>query len=109
LLIVLFTCALSNLFSQVVSKDELINYFDNATQLDPIEGLWSLNVIRTLHFYEDIMVQETEEILSEWGIKQVNKLRFEVINIGEGSSGDTEHIDAYFESSAIDGFYTYRC
>ncbi|MBR9831031.1 trypsin-like peptidase domain-containing protein [bacterium] len=109
ILIVLFTCSLNNLFSQVVSKVEMINYFDSEKQLDPIEGLWSLNVIRTLYYHDDVIAQETEEILSEWGIKQVNKLRFKVINIGEGSPEDNENFDAYFESSAIDGFYSYRC
>lgn len=97
-----------SLFSQSTSKNSMINYIDNTKNLDPIEGLWSLNVIRTLYFYEDILQQETEEVRSEWGIKRYDKLRFKVIDIGERSKEDKGNFEAYFESSVIDGFYTYK-
>jgi S1-C subfamily serine protease len=86
-----------------------MNYFDNAKNLDPIEGLWSLNVIRTLYYYNDIVTQETEEVRSEWGIKRYDNLSFRIIDIGKGSSNDKSGFEAYFESSAINGFYTYKC
>lgn len=98
-----------NLFSQTTTKSELMNYFDNAKKLDPIEGLWSLNVIRTLYYFNNIIGQETEEIRSEWGIKRYDNLSFKVIDIGEGNPTDIGESEAYFESSAIDGFYTYKC
>ncbi len=98
-----------NSFSQITSRSSLIDYFDNAQGLDPIEGLWSLNVIRTLYYYDEIIAQETEEVRSEWGIKRNDKLSFKVIDIGEGASDDKGSFEAYFESSAINGFYTYKC
>lgn len=98
-----------NLFSQVESKSELIKYLDNQNNLDPIEGLWSLNVVRTLYYYNQIVRQETEEVRSEWGIKRYDNLSFKVINIGESAYDDKGSFEAYFESSAINGFYTYKC
>ncbi len=108
-LIVIFSIFLVfNSFSQITSKSSLINYFDSAQSLDPIEGLWSLNVVRTLYYFDDIIGQETEEVRSDWGIKRFDKLKFKVINIGEGSNEDKGDFNAFFESSAIDGFYTYK-
>lgn len=104
----LILLALNNLFSQVTSKNELISYFDNTKNLDPIEGLWTLNVINTLYYYDDIIEQSTDEVRSEWGVKRVDKLTFKIINIGEGSEGESDFL-AYFERSAINGFYTYKC
>lgn len=99
-----------NSFSQITSKNELIKHFDVTNNLDPIEGIWSMNVVRTLYYYDDIVTQESEEILSEWGIIKYDDLRFKVIDIGEGSRFDKKgDFEAYFESSAIEGFYTYKC
>lgn len=97
-----------NSFSQITSKSSLISYFDNAQSLDPIEGLWSLNVVNTLYKNGYIIGQETEEVRSEWGIKRLDKHKFKVINIGEGADNDKGDFNAFFESSAIDGFYTYK-
>ena len=98
-----------NLFAQVESKNVFVKYLDNTKKLDPIEGLWSMNVVRTLYYYDQIVAQEIEEVRSEWGIKRYDNLSFKVINIGEGSSDDKGSFEAYFESSAINGFYTYKC
>ncbi len=97
--------------SQSISKNELINYFDNESDLDPIEGLWTLNSVNTLYYKNQISNQEINQVYSEWGIKRYDKLSFKVIDIGEGSEQDkepTRDFDAFFESSAIDGFYTYK-
>lgn len=107
--ITLLILSLSSLFSQNIIKSELINYFDNAQKLDPIEGLWSLNVVRTLYYNDDVIGKETEEVRSEWGIKRFDKLSFKVIDIGEDSKTDKGDFEAYLESSAIDGFYIYKC
>jgi len=109
LTITLLIFVVCNSFSQIESKSDLVSYYDNAQSLDPIEGLWSLNVIRTLYYYDQIQAQETEEVRSEWAIKRFDKLSFKVINIGEGSETDKDDFEAFFESSAIDGFYTYKC
>jgi len=106
---ILFTIILTGqIFSQNSAKTRLLEYYDNTEKLDPIEGLWSLNVIRTLYYYDEIITQETEEVRSEWGIKRHDKLSFKVIDIGEKSKTDKGSFEAYFESSAIDGFYTYK-
>ena len=99
---------------QSFSKSELIKYFDdNSRVLDPIEGLWTLNSITTIYKNNEIVYEKSSPILSEWGIKRFDKLSFKVIDIGEGSeqSGgkETENdFEAFFESSAVDGYYTYK-
>lgn len=99
----------STLMSQELrDKSSLTNYFDNQSSLDPIEGIWTLNVVRTLYFNNDIVGTQTEEIFSEWAVVRENKLRFKVLDIGEGSKEDKEFY-AYFETTAIDGLYTYKC
>lgn len=108
--IVLIVLTGYNLFAQTNSKSDLINYFDNAKSLDPIEGIWTVNVVRTYFYFDEKIGQDSEEFLSEWGIKRNDKLGFKVINIGEGSRFDAKgDFEAFFESSAIDGFYTYKC
>jgi S1-C subfamily serine protease len=108
--IVLIVLTGYNLFAQTNSKSDLINYFDNAKSLDPIEGIWTVNVVGTLYSIDEKIGQDSEEFLSEWGIKRNDKLGFKVIDIGEGSRFDAKgDFEAFFESSAIDGFYTYKC
>jgi S1-C subfamily serine protease len=108
LLITLLAFSIGNSFSQNTLKSELIDYFDNSQNLNPIEGLWSLNVIRTQYHYDEIVGQDSEEIRSEWGIKRYDKLSFKVINIDEGGEDDGNW-EAYFESSALQGLYAYKC
>jgi len=99
---------------QPLSKSELIKYFDdNRAVLDPIEGLWTLNSITTVYKNQQIVYKKAAPLLSEWGIKRLDKLSFKVIDIGEGSEQSREKetandFEAFFESSAIDGFYTYK-
>lgn len=112
ILILLFIPLLT--LGQSLSKSELIKYFDdNSRLLDPIEGLWTLNNTLTIYRNNKIVYQNSNPVLSEWGIKRFDKLSFKVMDIGEGSeqSGgkETENdFEAFFESSAIDGYYTYK-
>lgn len=106
--IAFFLVFITNAFSQSENKEALINYFDNAKNLDPIEGIWSLNVVNTLTYNNQIIMRDTDEVLSEWGIKRDDKLMFKVKDLGVGSRSEIGSFSAYFESSAIDGFYTYK-
>ena len=95
-------------FGQNNLKNNLVDYFDTSTSLDPIEGLWTLN--STLKVYNekgDIIYNKFSEVLSEWGVVRHDKLSFKVIDIGEGQKKDN-NFEAFFESTAINGFYTYK-
>lgn len=99
---------------QNLSKSELIKYIDeNSRLLDPIEGLWTLNSTTTIYRNNKIVYKQSDPILSEWGIKRFDQLSFKVIDIGEGREGrdgkeTANDFESFFESSAVDGFYTYK-
>lgn len=99
-----------SLNAQVRRNEGLINYLEQASNLDPIEGIWTLNVVRTLSMNGAVVGEETEVMLSEWVVLRKDKFRFEVIDIGAGSRYDKgQKFTAYFESTARPGVYTYRC
>jgi S1-C subfamily serine protease len=108
---ILYTLALLICFSafgQNKFKNNLIDYFDTSKSLDPIEGLWTLN--STLKVYNnkgDIIYNNFTEVVSEWGVVRYDKLSFKVMDIGEGQKKEN-NFEAFFESSAIKGFYTYK-
>jgi S1-C subfamily serine protease len=111
---IVLTISLLLIYSTLLSQEfrdkvNITNYFDSQSNLDPIEGIWTLNVVRTLYFNNEIVGTETEEILSEWTVVRENKLRFKVVDIGEKSKEDDGEFYAYFESTSIDGLYTYKC
>ena len=57
-------------------------YFDKRiNNLDPIEGIWSLNVERTLYFYDSIIHKDYEEMRSEWAIAYNNETKFKVYGL----------------------------
>lgn len=110
ILTLLITLSIYNVFGQCLSgKMAFIDYFDK-NSIDPIEGIWTLNVERTLYFNGQVVSKETEEMRSEWAIIKLDKFTFKVCDIGESekSSGSTD-FSAVFEKTAIDGFYTYKC
>jgi len=97
--------------SDNVYKAKMLSYFDiNIENLEQIEGIWSLNVIRTLTYNGQIIGKETEEIRSEWAVIRSSKLSFKVCDIGKAENEKgAKDFEAYFEKTAIEGFYTYKC
>lgn len=90
-------------------KERFIHYLDSSEALDPIEGIWSLNVINTLFDKEGkVLGQSIDESRSEWAIKRVDKLRFNVYDIGKSGKNQLK-FHAYFETTAIEELYTYTC
>ena len=62
-------------------------YFDKRiNNLDPIEGIWSLNVERTLYFYDSIIHKDYEEMRSEWAIAYNNETKFKVYGLERSRS-----------------------
>lgn len=92
------------------TRKEIIRYLDkNKAHLDPIEGIWSLNVINSLYDKRgNVVKQSFDENRSSWAIIKVDKLRYKVVDIGEAPP-DSKDFDAYFESTALPGLYTYKC
>ncbi|MCS6974170.1 MAG: hypothetical protein NZM13_06765 [Cyclobacteriaceae bacterium] len=92
------------------TRKEIIRYLDkNKDRLDPIEGIWSLNVINSLYDKRgNVVKQSYDENRSSWAIVRVDKLRYKVVDIGEDAP-DSHGFDAYFESTALPGIYTYKC
>lgn len=80
-------------------------YFDKRiNNLDPIEGIWSLNVERTLYFYDSIIHKDYEEMRSEWAIAYNNETKFKVYGLEKEAD-----FSAFFEKTAVEGFYNYSC
>jgi len=92
-------------------KDSLINYFDKQIdKLDPIEGIWVLNVEGTLYRNDSVIGNHFEEFRSEWAIKKDNENRFKVLNIdGAENEEHSTDFEAFFEKTAINGLYNYSC
>jgi|ERR1035437_1212426 hypothetical protein len=92
-----------------MNKDSVIKYLDIHKNLNPIEGIWTLHVVRTL-FTEKDSIEETQYMRSSWAVLRENGKRFRVIDIG-GAEKDTDATDfkAYFEATSTDGLYSYRC
>lgn len=107
-LISLITCTT---MSQVALKrDSVINYLNRQGNLDPIEGIWTLHVVRTLYQGKDSITQETQYMRSEWAIIELNEAKFQVVDIGsaENEKGATDFI-AYFLKTNTKGNYIYKC
>jgi hypothetical protein len=90
-------------------KDSVIKYLDTHKNLDPIESIWTLHVVRTL-FTEKYSIEETQYMRSSWAVLREDGKRFQVIDIG-GAEHETDATDfkAYFEATTIIGIYSYRC
>ena len=101
----------NNFAQDLTTKDSLVNYFgDHHNNLDPIEGLWVLNVETTLYHNDSIIRNQTEEFRSEWAVVKKNSIQFEVLNIGGAETEENAtNFDAYFERTAVKGLYTYEC
>jgi len=99
-----------NLLAQnTMNKDSVIKYLNTHKNLDPIEGIWTLHVVRTLFLKQD-SIEETQYMRSSWAVLRVNRKCFQVIDIG-GAELETDATDfkAYFKATSTVGIYSYKC
>jgi hypothetical protein len=93
-----------------MNKDIVIQHFKNNNSLDPIEGLWTLHVVRTLFQNNDSIAEETQYMRSQWAVLKSENNRFKVINIGEAEKeNNATDFEAYFQKTKSTGLYTYKC
>ena len=92
-------------FNHVKTKEEMMDYFSkNKDNLEPIEGLWSLGVVRTLYEYSIKIVSESEP----------NRMDLAVIKEGDlfriyKMNGDPISFIASFTQTDESGIYGYKC
>jgi len=68
ILILLIQLIAFNLPAQnTMNKDSVIKYLDKHKNLDPIEGIWNLHVVRTLFTGKD-SIEETQYMRSSWAV-----------------------------------------
>jgi hypothetical protein len=94
------------------NPEEYKIYFkENQEFLDPIEGIWILNVSGTTTILDSIPITSTklEEVRSEWAVIRIDDTKFKVCNIGKNESGHQTSFEAEFEKTAVAELYTYRC
>jgi len=91
--------------NQVNTKEEIMNYVSkNKDNLDQIEGLWSLGVIRTLYVHGQMVASESEP----------NRMRLAVIKEGDlfriyNINGKPVNYIASFHKTDESGIYDYQC
>ena len=110
ILILLIQLIAFNLPAQnTMNKDSVIKYLDKHKNLDPIEGIWNLHVVRTLFTGKD-STEETQYMRSEWAVLKSDNQRFKIINIGGAEKENkATDFDAYFQKTKSSGLYTYKC
>ena len=92
-------------FNHGNTKEEVMDYFSkNKDNLEPIEGLWTLGVIRTLYEYGKKVVTESEP----------NRMDLAVIKEGDlfriyKMNGDPISFIASFTQTDESGIYDYKC
>jgi len=105
--IVLFSLTVSFTFGQenLKTEEDFKKYFQqNLKTLDHLEGIWALNVKRSLYYGNTLLGSEYQQQRSNWAIKNDNgKLRVYDF-LGQG-----EDIDAYFIKTAVPSVYLYQC
>ena len=92
-------------FNHGKTKEEIMNYFSkNKDNLEAIEGLWSLGVIRTLYEHGFKIVSESETNRMNLAvIKEDDLFRIYKMN------GDPIDFIASFTQTDGVGFYDYKC
>jgi len=91
--------------NQVNNKEEIMNYVSkNKDNLDQIEGLWTLGVIRTLYVHGKMVASESEP----------NRMRLAVIKEGDlfriyDINGKPVNYIASFHKTDKSGIYDYQC
>ena len=92
-------------FNHGKTKEEMMNYFSkNKDNLEAIEGLWSLGVIKALYVYGIKVVTESEP----------NRMDLAVIKEGDlfriyKMNGDPISFIASFTQTDESGIYAYKC
>jgi len=91
------------------SIDEYEQYFSQNEDLDPIEGIWILNVERSLYQSGQLIDSEFQKDRSEWAIVKDND-QFKVCDIGKSENeSNSNNFKAIFKPTNIEGFYNYEC
>ena len=92
-------------FNHGNTKEEMMNYFlKNKDNLEPIEGFWSLGVIKTLYEYGIKVVTESEPNRMDLAvIKEDDLFRIYKMN------GDPISFIASFTQTDESGIYDYKC
>ncbi len=80
------------------------NYFMERGNLDPIEGVWSLSVVRKLYLDDELIHEDSEQNKSEWAVAFDSEGIFKVYGIDEEAE-----FTAYFNKTSFDGIYNYEC
>ena len=87
------------------TKEEMLNYFSkNKDNLEPIEGLWTLGVVRTLYDYGIKIVTESEPNRMDLAVIKEDDL-FRIYNM----NGDPINFIASFTQTDESGIYDYKC
>jgi len=92
-------------FNHVKTKEEMMNYFSkNKGNLEAIEGLWTLGVVRTLYGYGIKIAAESEPNRMDLAvIKEDDLFRIYKMN------GDPISFIASFTQTDESGIYGYKC
>ena len=92
-------------FNHVKTKEEMMDYFSkNKDNLEPIEGLWTLGVIRTLYEYGIKVVTESEPNRMDLAVIKEGDL-FRIYNV----DGNPTNYIASFTQTDESGIYDYKC
>jgi len=87
------------------TKEEMMNYFSkNKDNLEPIEGLWTLGVVRTLYDYGIKIVTESEPNRMDLAVIKEDDL-FRIYSM----NGDPISFIASFTQTDESGIYDYKC
>ena len=92
-------------FNHGNTKEEMMNYFlKNKDNLEPIEGFWSLGVIKTLYEYGIKVVTESEPNRMDLAVIKEDDL-FRIYNM----NGDPINFIASFTQTDESAIYDYKC
>ena len=92
-------------FNHVKTKEEMMDYFSkNKDNLEPIEGLWTLGVIRTLYEYGIKVVTESEPNRMDLAVIKGDDL-FRIYNV----DGNPINFIASFTQTDESNIYDYKC
>ena len=87
------------------TKEEMMNYFSkNKDNLEAIEGLWSLGVIKALYVYGIKVVTESEPNRMDLAVLKEGDL-FRIYNV----NGNPINYIASFTQTDESGIYDYKC
>ena len=92
-------------FNHGKTKEEMMNYFSkNKDNLEPIEGLWTLGVVRTLYYKSIKIAAESEPNRMDLAVIKEDDL-FSIYNM----NGDPISFIASFTQTDESGIYNYKC